>query len=340
MKIAKVACSLKRFLELVMNIVATHQFGWVETETLTKENRQRTQREFQPAYVHTRWNLVNSLLRLTRAQVYAFWALFISCVGFRLAGLRLGIKLILSILVNLGVLAFGFILNDAEDYQEDRLDARKSRRNLIAAGKISKGQAYLLSMGCATYSVALTALLDLRAMVVISGTLLLLFLYSWHITRLKAKFGIDLLVHGLIGGMLFIAAYLSTGSELDKGLSVGLAGLFFAVDSAVSLLKHQVVDMELDKQAGLRTTTVVLGKEIICRIISSLQWILILIVLLLIGTGGIPYLTVAVYAGTNLLALLVLLYRRKTGTTIDLKKYVWVTTKVGAIVALISWYFV
>ena len=154
--------------------------------------------------------------------------------------------------------SFIFIQNQLGDLDTDRAHAEKSKLPL-AAGRISKRGGILLALSMLLVAIILAVMVSLLFFVVLLFIVLLGCLYSGPPLRLKAKPFIDLFMIGLaFGTMAVVAAFVILSSQPDLPLLLLVGpGLFYGGTHGV----HTASDYTADRQAGLRTTAVVLGPK-------------------------------------------------------------------------------
>ncbi len=166
--------------------------------------------------------------------------------------LRFSAALISICLLN----SFIFIQNQLGDLDTDRAHSEKSKLPL-AAGRVSKREGILLALSMLLVAVVLAILVSPLFFVVLLSIVLLGCLYSGPPLRLKAKPFIDLFMIGLaFGTMAVVAAFIILAAQptLPLLLLIG-PGFFYAGTHGV----HTASDYDADRQAGLRTTAVLLG---------------------------------------------------------------------------------
>lgn len=159
---------------------------------------------------------------------------------------------------NVLAMCFAFMLNDIEDAPDDALDAQKKQQNVISSGRLSRREGAVLSAATFFASLALFAASGALALVIGGATLVLCYLYSAHPFRFKARPISDVVTHALmLSGLLLAAGYFTYGAApREVWLVIAAASLF----SAYGQFYNQVADYEVDKEAGLRNTAVLLGK--------------------------------------------------------------------------------
>ena len=167
-------------------------------------------------------------------------------------------RLFAVLAANVLAMSFAFMLNNIEDAPDDALDANKKRHNVISNGQLSRREGIILTSAILLLSLLLYAASGALTLVTGLAILALCYLYSAHPFRLKARPISDVLTHALmLSGLLITVGYFTYGSEpRDVWLVIGAASLF----SAYGQFYNQVVDYEVDKEAGLKNTAVLLGK--------------------------------------------------------------------------------
>lgn len=156
------------------------------------------------------------------------------------------------------VIAFGFVVNNYFDVEIDIRNTKKVRRgnNPLSSGRVTKrGTSALMCLLLAT-AITLACFLSPG----ISGVLFtllcisLLTLYSVNHIRLKERFIVDILTHGLMFGLFpVLAGFTLAGGDLNTHILL-IAALFMII-GCESLLTHQINDYEED--LGYSSTTVV-----------------------------------------------------------------------------------
>ena len=114
-------------------------------------------------------------------------------------------------------------------------------------------------------------------------TLIISHLYSWRRVRLKAWPVTDIVSHSLmLSGLLFLAGYFT------YGVAPGLIWFaFFGVTlfSSYGQLYNQLRDFEVDKEAGLHNTAILLGERN-ARVLMYVMAVLAAVCLLVAIIGG------------------------------------------------------
>ena len=156
------------------------------------------------------------------------------------------------------LLAFGFSINDCFDTKEDRLD--KDKKNPIALKKISFRNGLIFSILLAVLGLALSTVFGMKVFLFCLVSILIGFFYSSPPLRMKSRPWFDLISHGLFAGaLLFLIPVLIFSKELTKfHYLIALSIFYFSV---ILELRNHIEDYEIDKEAGLNTTVVFLGRE-------------------------------------------------------------------------------
>ncbi|MCD6455541.1 MAG: UbiA prenyltransferase family protein [Methanophagales archaeon] len=175
------------------------------------------------------------------------------------------------ILISVGVIffcviAFGFVVNNYFDVEIDLRNTKKVRRgnNPLSSGRVTKRGTFALMCVLLAIAIALACFLSPG----ISGVLFtllcisLLTLYSVNHIRLKERFIVDILTHGLMFGLFpVLAGFTLADGDLNLNLNLNLnthillVAALFMIIGCESLLTHQINDYEED--LGYSSTTVV-----------------------------------------------------------------------------------
>ena len=203
-----------------------------------------------------------AVIRLSRWREHLPFTIPLTIIGGLLAvepqSTQLDWRIFSVLAANVLAMSFAFMLNNIEDAPDDALDSQKQRQNVISSGLLSRREGILLTI--ATFIAALALYLASGALALVIGvvTLALCYLYSAHPFRLKARPITDVVSHALmLSGLLVAAGFFTYGTDpREAWLVIAAASLF----SAYGQFYNQVVDYEVDKEAGLQNTAVLLGK--------------------------------------------------------------------------------
>lgn len=200
---------------------------------------------------------VKGLLQLTRYQEYVIFVAITTLMGAKFGGGNFDLRLLIVLVANILVVGFAFMYNDVEDAPDDALDAKKAVRNPISAGMISPRMGKLACIVVSLLVLGLYALLGGMTFLLGALCLVLAFLYSWRVARLKAVPVADLISHSLsLAGLQFLCAYFA----FDQGKPYSwLFFLFVALISVYGELNNELRDLAVDKKAGIRHTADLIG---------------------------------------------------------------------------------
>ena len=208
-------------------------------------------------------NFIKGTLLLTRWKEYAFFVLPLTLLGPLIANnSHLSIfdyKLYAVLLGNFATVAFAFMINDVEDAEDDKFIKSKLFKNPISSGVLTKKSGYLLSLSTAL--VAFIAFFFLGGPVLWLGTanILISYLYSSKFVRLKKWPLIDIISHALmLGSLLILTSYYTYSKSLDAAGYLVAAAFFI---SAYGQIYNQLRDYNADKKAGLKNTSITIGKK-------------------------------------------------------------------------------
>ena len=158
------------------------------------------------------------------------------------------------------VIAFGFVVNNYFDIEIDLRNTKKVSRgnNPLSSGRVTKRGTFALMCLLLATAIILACFLSPG----ISGVLFtllcisLLTLYSVNHIRLKERFIVDILTHGLMFGLFpVLAGFTLAGGDLNLNMHILLIAALFMIVGCESLLTHQINDYEED--LGYSSTTVV-----------------------------------------------------------------------------------
>ena len=167
-----------------------------------------------------------------------------------------------SVLILVGIIFFcvigyGFVINNYFDIEIDKRNMKKVRmgKNPLSAGKITKEGTLMLMGVLLVIPIALSCFLTLSGVLFTVLSISFLTLYSINkYIRLKERFIVDIITHGLMFGLLpFLAGFTLAGGNLNT-LTLLVASLFMII-GCEALLTHQINDYGED--FGNSSTTVV-----------------------------------------------------------------------------------
>ena len=154
------------------------------------------------------------------------------------------------------VIGYGFVINNYFDVEIDKRNTKKVRmgKNPLSAGKVTKKETLVLMSVLLVIPIALSCFLTLTGILFTVLSISFLTLYSVKYIRLKERFIIDIITHGMMFGLFpFLAGFTLAGGNLNT-LTLLIASLFMII-ACEALLTHQINDYGED--FGISSTTVV-----------------------------------------------------------------------------------
>lgn len=200
--------------------------------------------------------------RMLRVQDWILGYFFIPVIG-SIAVAGISPVLLVTAAVSFSILAFGFVINNVADTEIDRCHASKCRdnKNPLATSKITARGSWCLTALLAIIPLLIAWLCNPPAFLFVSCTLVLFAAYSIHPLRLKERYVVDILTHGIMAGaLLFFIGYTLPRPDVPifSPGPLALAALFTGI-GCMALVVHQIGDYADD--FGKTTTTIVrMGK--------------------------------------------------------------------------------
>lgn len=205
---------------------------------------------------------IAALARLTRWPEHVLFTIPATLLGVDLAlaphpGAAPDGRALLVLAANALAVTFAFMVNDLEDAPDDARDPLRRARNAAACGAIARREGWLAAAAVALGALALFACVNGLTFATGALTLALGLLYSWRAVRLKARPVVDVIAHLLmLSVLLFLAGHFAYSAAPGRAW-IAAAGV--GLISAYGQLYNQVRDEALDRAAGLRNTTALLG---------------------------------------------------------------------------------
>lgn len=182
-------------------------------------------------------------------------------LAFKANGSSLDLRLVLVIAANICAVAYAFMINDIEDAPDDALEAHRAQRNAVASGLLSVRQGWIYALLVAGLGLVLYALAGMWCLIIGAVTILLSHFYSWKPVRLKAWPVTDVVSHSLmLSGLLFLTGYFAYDAQPSPMVWL-IAGAFTLI-SVYGQLYNQLRDFNMDTQAGLKNTAIMVGPTI------------------------------------------------------------------------------
>ncbi|RJR28221.1 hypothetical protein C4564_05975 [Candidatus Microgenomates bacterium] len=195
-------------------------------------------------------------------------------------------KVILAVLANILTVSYAFMINEVEDAPDDARDKNRAHKNPIANKSITQEEAYTALRALASVSIIIYTLVNPLVFGLGITTLLLSHLYSWRKVRLKSMPVLDVVSHSLmLAGLLVLSGYAVYGQNLRAVWLIAAASTLFSV---YGQLYNQLRDLEYDKLAGLKNTTISLGEHKAKILMNSSIILAIIALLTSVYFGNIP----------------------------------------------------
>jgi len=207
---------------------------------------------------------ITGIVHLSRYREYTTTVIITTLLGFLATGLRFDAgyipQMFAVLLANLLAVAFSFMINDVEDAPDDARDRSKAVRNPVSAKYISANVSYIASGLVAFLSVIIFYFVGQIPFFLGTSTVILGFLYSWKLIRLKNIPVFDLISHGLmLAGLQLLCAYYALVPFTGFHTAWLLPFLFVTAISIRGQFVNQIRDFECDKKAGLKNTSAIIG---------------------------------------------------------------------------------
>lgn len=209
------------------------------------------------------WNdKLRAVVRLTRWREHVPYTVPLVVIGALLAATQNDIpvewNLLGVVVANILAMSFAFMINDVEDAPDDTLNDWKRTRNVISSGLLTRREGIVASWAMFFGALGLYGLGGWWTFSLGTATLVLCYLYSAHPFRLKARPITDVVSHVLmLSGLLVMTGYFTYDTSPSIAWYVILGAILF---SAYGQFYNQVDDYEVDKEAGLRNTVVLIGR--------------------------------------------------------------------------------
>jgi len=205
---------------------------------------------------------LQGVLMLSRWQEHIPFVVPLTLLGavlaFKANGSSLDLRLLLVIAANICAVAYAFMINDIEDAPDDALEAHRAQRNAVSSGLLSVRQGWMYALLVAGLGLALYALAGTWCLIIGTVTILLSHFYSWKPVRLKAWPVTDVVSHSLmLSGLLFLTGYFAYDAQPSP--MVWLIAAAFTLISVYGQLYNQLRDFNMDTQAGLKNTAIMVG---------------------------------------------------------------------------------
>jgi len=166
-------------------------------------------------------------------------------------------KWLLIMFSSYSLLGHAFASNDWSGYEYDKNDVNKGNRPLIT-GELSLTEIKVICISLLIISLILAAIVSYISLFIVTGIIILNYLYSGEKVFLKGVPVISTITHGLGATLGFLLGYSSLGFLDYAGVSFAV---YFGVVYAAGHLNHEISDHDSDKSSGISTNTYFLGKK-------------------------------------------------------------------------------
>ena len=162
------------------------------------------------------------------------------------------------VIANILGMSCAFMLNDIEDAEDDALHPEKRLNNVISSGALSQQSGWMVFRASSAIALVLYALGGVWTALWGCLGLAVAYMYSAKPFRLKARPIVDVISHSLGAGSLqVVIGYYAYDNNPGTGWHIVLA---MTLGSVYGQFYNQLDDYDVDKQAGLRNTTLLIGK--------------------------------------------------------------------------------
>lgn len=206
---------------------------------------------------------LNAILKLSRWRQHVPYTLPLVIAGALLAVSQadavLDWRLLAVVIANILAMTFAFMINDVVDAPDDALNPIKTKSNVISQGLLSYQEGYWIAGAFFLLSAILFFFGGLWSFLAGLTTLILSFAYSAPPLRLKSRPIVDVVSHVLmLSALLMLSGYFVYDTQPKQAWWVIIA---VTMASAYGQFYNQVDDFETDKQAKLKNTAMLLGKQ-------------------------------------------------------------------------------
>lgn len=240
--------------------------------------------------------------------------LILMVVGIVAARVNIEINLAWAFIANYLILVFAFIINDIEDWEEDakasyapqtwadnvRLSLgfplkgtypENSKRFLNPFGHklVSPTVGYLYCVNIALLSLICSYLVGGTSTVICAATILIVgFLYSSRLVRLKSQPVLDILSHAYLLAGAQILFFLTLPQARLDWVSWLLVAIMF-VGSVAGDLRNEIRDLEADRVAGIKNTSMIIGEQNSALLSTVMHWFSVIA-----GIAVVGYIVIAI----------------------------------------------
>lgn len=238
---------------------------------------------------------IKGYLQLIRFGEYAWLLVIPTILGILTAKGDFSWRVIALMIANWLMVGFSFMINDIEDAPEDAFSEDNLRQNPVAGGMISLQGARIAALSTAVLSISLYLLMGLWPFIFGTAGILLGYLFSAHMLRLKMVAFFDMLTYGLVlSGLPFLSSYYAYSDQLND---VWFWPFILVMASAV----YDRLNKEMTRipSSGLHDTAISLGQ----RGSSGLKLGLLILILL---AGIVSFFLINIIPAWVIMAMVIL----------------------------------
>jgi len=198
---------------------------------------------------------IKEYLKMLRVKEWIKFFTLVPLIGALLAHATPSVLFLVGVIF-FCVIGYGFVINNYFDVEIDREHTKKVMlgKNPLSTGKVTEKETFVLMSVLLAIPIALSCFLTQTGLLFTLLSIALLTLYSIKYIRLKERFIVDIITHGVMFGLFpFLAGFTLAGGDLTP-LTLLIASLFMILGCG-ALLTHQINDYEED--FGNSSTTVV-----------------------------------------------------------------------------------
>ena len=170
--------------------------------------------------------------------------------------------IILTAIISFFIFSFAFVVNNYFDAELDKTHKEKVKQNKnpLANEKISRQGSMLFLIILCLVPIIISFFININAFIFVLLNLGAWLLYSLKYIRLKERLGLDIISHGLAGGLLPFFTGVAIGNGSLNTILI-MIGIFFVILSSNFLIIHQIVDYKKDL-GHTKNTTIFFGLRI------------------------------------------------------------------------------
>lgn len=216
---------------------------------------------------------VNGYIRMLRIKDWIKFYPLIPLIGAVLAIDTTIFLIFLIFLIFFCSTGYGFVINNYYDVEIDKKHSKKLmlNKNPLISGNVSPEGTLVLCGLLIIIPLLISYFLSVSGFLFTLSSILLLTLYSERKVRLKERYFLDIITHGMMFGLFpFLAGFTLAGGKVN--IQIILISLLFMIIGCEALLTHQINDYRED--LGNSDTTVV-------RVGIRNGWVILIVLVIL-----------------------------------------------------------